>query len=197
MKARGYVELTTTELPDELQFVAVRYFGWVELIGPVFEVLYIFMFLWLAWWGHDRWTPLWLAFALISFLFFLFQYFPQWIHGRTTTLRVTANGLQASGNLGNLLATSVEVTASEVASIRYQASPDWITSGVYFKRGKTNIRDLTGLRYGPGNEVIDLIFRRFPQFKPIDDSPAARLFGGRTALAALESSNPPGGDLTS
>jgi hypothetical protein len=191
MKARGYAELTTTELPDGLQFVVVRRFGWADVIGPIYDVLFVICFLWFALSNLDRWKPLTLTFVLVSLFFFLHLHLSRWLHGRTTTLRVTADGLHATGNLGNLFATSLEATASEVASIRYQASPEWTTGGVYLKRGKASVRILPGLRFGPGNEVIDTIFRRFPHLKPIDNSPAARLFGRQAGATAPEGSNPP------
>jgi hypothetical protein len=105
MKARGYVELTTTELPDELHFRAVHHYGWAEIVFG--SILCIALLTGLVMFGvlvlkrHD-----WLGLAGIFLTVLTFasydRYFVRWLHGRTTELRVKSDELVATGNLRRL-----------------------------------------------------------------------------------------------
>lgn len=159
MHARGTTELTTTELPDELQFCAVRSIGWLDLaIWPVlFAVCET-----LAWVmpanGHRMYLVVG-AFLLLVPLVTL---------QRQLVWRLSVNGqrFESSGYQDPYavlihIPHRVVVPLSEVKSIGHHGDDE---RGFYLDCGiwkKENV--LPGLTREQSRQVALTILRRFPQ----------------------------------
>ncbi|MGA3372892.1 MAG: hypothetical protein ABSC48_14140 [Terracidiphilus sp.] len=120
MRVRGYTELTTTELPDELQFRVVRHailrawINWVTKrflsIAPALALCLLYGF------WKDR-SVLWAFAGLLTGVFSIsvVMFLAHWLHGPTTDLCVTGDELVANGNLRtNILSNRATVPWSEV-----------------------------------------------------------------------------------
>jgi len=171
MKAHGYTELTTTELPDEMRFRVVRHYGWVEIVFG--SILCIALLTSLVMFGvlvlkrHD-----WLGHAGIFLTVLVFasydHYFIRWLHGRTTELRVKSDELVVTGNLGRLFLKRMSLQASKVVWLGYihDFYSDGLTVEYDDDKAPPIICVLPGLDREQAESTADAILRRFPNIRP-------------------------------
>jgi hypothetical protein len=170
MKARGYTELTTTELPDELHFRAVHHYGWAEIVFG--SILCIALLTSLVMSGalvlkrHG-----WLGYAGIFLTVLGFasyeRYLVRWLPGRTTELRVKSDELVATGNLRRLFLKRMPLQASKVVWLGYiyDIFSDGLT--VEYDDDKYScICVLPGVSQEQAESIADAILRRFPNIRP-------------------------------
>jgi hypothetical protein len=163
MRARGYAELTTTELPDELQFRVVHHDGWINLIAVPIICLFPFYFLWQGWKHRNSWQ------LVVDFLIFVLlltnirRPVAKWLHGRATKLTVTSREFVATGNLVRLFTSAIKMPMSEARKLSYWT---WNGSdGLYVNRGQSIICLLPGLNESQTKTAINAIFGRFPEIE--------------------------------
>jgi hypothetical protein len=166
MKALGYSELTTAELPDSLEFRVIWHFGWVEFIRPVFYVAFVLFILMANILKHLTALDIALSLSGVLIMTFIFlDHAAKWFQGRTTTLRVTDNELVASGNLGRLFLTKVRIPAPEVDWLGYQC--DILSDGLTIEYGEEPcLCLLPGLNQEQAESAADIILRKFPSIRP-------------------------------
>jgi hypothetical protein len=157
MNARGTTELTTTELPNELQFQAVRNLGWVELaIWPVaFVACEIFAWMMPA---HGGRMVLVLGALLLLLPLATLRRNLVW------RLSVTNQRFEANGYLDQFavilyIPHRVVVPLSKVKSIGYQGDDHgfYLDCGFWKKECV-----LPGLNREQSQQVAMTILRRFP-----------------------------------
>jgi hypothetical protein len=158
MKARGYFELTTTELPDELQFRVTHHAGWEDwfrrIVPPAIIVSTFFV---------PSFHHIWVYRVLIFFAMADSRQL-DWIRGRTTELRVTSSELVATGNLRKLFSRRATVPASEVMWLGFDSygsnQPGFAVEG-----GEIGLCVLPGLNREQAEAIADTILRRFPNIR--------------------------------
>jgi hypothetical protein len=159
MRARGYAELTTTELSDELQFRSIRHAGWSDWllrIAPPATIVSTFFV--------PSFNHIW-AFRILMILSVAGSTRLDWLHGRATELRVTSSELVATGNIGKLFSTRKAVQASEVDWLGFNSvGQEW---GLMLEGVETGVCLLIpGLNRKQAKTVADAILRRFPNIRP-------------------------------
>jgi hypothetical protein len=87
-----------------------------------------------------------------------------WLHGRTTELRVTGSELVVTGNLRKFFSTSATMPASEVRWLGFNYLGPNI-DGLRVEGGETDIY-VPGLNRKQAESVADTILRRFPNIRP-------------------------------
>jgi hypothetical protein len=172
MRVFGHVEITTVDLPDELQFRMVREYGVFNVIFQAALTIYV---LWWVWkWQADSVMGLVPSlFAVIIILGLL----ANWFHGRTTTLRVTSRELVATGNLNRMLTTEVRVAAYEMEAIGYHMGGEDEPSGLCTKRGWKHTCLLPGVSRKQARMITDAISLKFPQTYYVDHGLLSDLLG--------------------
>lgn len=179
MRAIGRVQLTTTELPDGLEFAVEREYGWlVWAIGLAITLGTG----WMLWRINTTFTHLIvvticavLAAAAIGI----------WVQGRSTTLRVMSDEISAQGNINRIFSTQMRIPVSEVKWLGYEAGGDNEPSGLYLRHGWSRTCLLPGLDADQGLAVVGAIFARFPEIVPGDERGGSLFFGGESGLIDL------------
>jgi hypothetical protein len=161
MRAREYAELTTTELPDELQFTVVRRTNWVEGIIRMLIIAFPILILF-APSAHISWGLR--MFFLFYMIILVSSMNLSWVHGGTTTLRVTSSSLVAIGNLGKLLSTRATLPASEVTWLGFSYLQG-VADGLSIEGEEADIY-VPGLNREQAEAVADKILQRFPSIRP-------------------------------
>lgn len=185
MSLLGNVELKTTELPDALEFTAVREDSLLETVGiPAVTIVVMWAFFW-------RTGNLWLRIISGSATgFTILAAFANWTQGGETRLRVTLDGVIAEGNLGQLFSTSVSVAIAEISSIGfYDGGGDGGISGLYVRRGLRFLPVLPRLSREQSQLVVDAITRKFPRI-PAESALNPYWFGDGGRLVRLGLSKP-------
>jgi hypothetical protein len=161
MIAREYAELTTTELPDELQFTVVCRGNWVIGIFRMLLPIAPLSFILFAPSPHFSWG---IRIVLLLFcLIWVSSMNLSWVHGGTTTLRVTSSGLVAAGNLGKLFSTRATMPASEVAWLGFSYLQG-VADGLSIESAETDIY-VPGLNREQAEAVAHKIMQRFPNIR--------------------------------
>ncbi|MGD0939282.1 MAG: hypothetical protein ABR905_06170 [Terracidiphilus sp.] len=193
MRARGYFELTTTELPDELRFTVVHHDGWINLIAVPVTFLFPIFVLWQAWVLRNTWRLVLCALILALSLSDIRRTIAKWLHGNTENLSIKRSGIKTTGNLGRLLLTQLAVSASELTGPGYGLEggrqygvPKALEyNDFYLKRGRKSFPILRGLNQEQKKNVSDLILQRFPEVFTGSSGPASILFGDHSGVANL------------
>ena len=166
MSAFGHTELTTNELPDELQFRVDTEPGWFP---PLLFVLLCFALPLVAWKASPPGDRLVLSLLALGFAVFMgFVTATKWENVATTKLSVTSQNIVATGNFtGSFLSNSqktITVQVSEVRKIGYQMGGEDTPSGLYVSCGFfKNKCVLPGLNRQQAKAVTEAIQRRFPE----------------------------------
>jgi hypothetical protein len=159
MKARGYAELTTTESPNELQFRVTYHAGWEDWfrrIAPPAIIVSIFFV--------PSFKHIW-VYRVLMFLSMAGSTQLDWIHGRTTELRVTSSELVVTGNLRRLFPTKATVPASEVMWLGFDNAGS-NQRGFVLEGSETCLCLFPGLNRERAEAVANTILRRFPNIRP-------------------------------
>jgi hypothetical protein len=164
MKARRCAELTTTELPDELQFRVVRYVslrGWIKwfvqsAIGIIVAALLLAGADRVFGWKDSVGLPLLACIYIGMVAPAILAY---WLKGRATELRITSDGLIASGNIGDIFSKQAVIATSEVFSLGWRSGGLLLVREGFWRRP---ICVLPGLNEKQGNAVMKSIAGRFP-----------------------------------
>ena len=159
MKACGYAELTTTELPDELQFRVTYHAGWEDWFRRIVPPVIIVSTFFVPWFNH-----IW-VYRVLIFLSMAGSTQLDWIHGRTTELRVSSSALVATGNLRKLFSTRATVPASEVMWLGFDSYGS-NQRGFAVEGGEIGLCVLPGLNREQAEAVANTILRRFPNIRP-------------------------------
>ena len=184
MSLLGNVELKTTELPDALEFTAVREDSLLETVGiPAITIIVMWAFFW-------RTGNLWLRIISGSATgFTILAAFANWIQGGETKLRVTLDGVIAEGNLGQLLSTSVAVAMKDISSISFSDGGDGGISGLYVRHGWRFTPVLPRISKEQSQIVVDAIAKKFPG-TPVESALNPHWFGDGGRLLSLGLSKP-------
>jgi hypothetical protein len=165
VKAFGNTELTTKELPGELQFRVDSELGWFP---PV--VLLLLGFAFLIWALTMPFLGLKVAFgifALAEIVFVGIWAARSWKKADTTTLSVTSQNFVATGaGLGAAFSRNgtITVPASEVKTIQYIGGGEDTTSGLYVSSSFwKSYCVLPGLNREQCTAVAVAIAQRFPE----------------------------------
>jgi hypothetical protein len=117
MRIRGHAELTTTELSDEILFHVLRHDGLIDwflmIVAPAVAVWSFYL------------PSSWAGVVIFPIALLISSPIPYWLHGRTTDLRVNADGIVASGNLGNIFFRMAKITPPELRPIV------WLRDGLH------------------------------------------------------------------
>ncbi len=185
MRAFERAEITTIELPDELQFVVVRHAGWAERFGAPVAVAAIALWFWFS--GHEILSLLFAVVGGISLV-------ANWARGRATKLRVTETEFVASGNLDQFFSTEARAQTSDVTSIGYELGSENEPSGLYARTGWSHTCLLPGLNEEQANSIAATVSKRFPEIPVPDLTPASVLFGDESGITTLGLSSSEQGD---
>ncbi len=165
MKAFGNIELTTTELPDKLEFRVDSELGW---FGPV--ILFLLGVACVIWALTMEFIGLIVALGLLGLAEIVFVGIwavRSWKRVDTTLLSVTRESFVATGcgiGTGFSRNSSITVPASEVKRIQYVNGGDNMASGLYVSTGYWKSKCvLPGLNRQRCTAIIVAIVRRFPE----------------------------------
>jgi hypothetical protein len=200
MKAFGHTELTTTELPDALEFRAV-YHGSLRDLGdlylsqlvsalPVIGFLLLFSIL-----KKDsvRATAVGGVVGILagSILALLIGRMALWLRGPETVLSITSSGWVATGRLGrNFLLKSATAPWLRAKAIGWESMGLTIVAKEFWR---LNTCVLPGLNEDQAKAVRSAIMKRFPEIlyqiypetgEP-NKRPASFLFGDRISFTTL------------
>ena len=176
MPASDRTEISTIELPGELQFVVIRQAGWAgKLVVPI-AVAALAVWLWFS--GNEVFSILVAVVGGISLS-------ANWAHGPVTKLRVTETELLATGNLDSVFSKEARVQASEVTSIGYEIGNEDEPSGLYARTGWSHTCLLPGLNEEEANSVAAAISKQFPEIPAADRTPTSILFGDESGITTL------------
>jgi hypothetical protein len=154
------VQLTTTDLQDELLFRVVRHaslYDWFYRIVPpalAISTFFIPRF-------HHDWV--FRALIIVSMIGSTKLY---WLRGRMTELRVTGDRLIASGNLQDLFSARKSVPASEVDWMGFDSIAGGNPGGFVVDSENGRIRVFPGLNREQSEAIVDAILQRFPSIRP-------------------------------
>jgi hypothetical protein len=195
MQARGYAELTTTDLPDELLFTVVHHNGWLDqIVGVVLSLVFLIYFLGFEIWRHHKWrAPFFDAFVVSVVLLSIRGRASKWLNAGTEKLSIKESEITATGRVGSLFQTKMTVTASELkepgcglaGGIQFGVPVELKYSDFSLNRGRKSRRVLVGLSQAQKKAVSDLIFKRFPAFSAGARGPASVLFGDQAGISTL------------
>lgn len=173
MSAFARIDLTVTELPDELRFRVDREEGWVGRIAlpVVFCAVLIFTL-------TLRNSTLRIGGACGMALGILYLAINR-TRPSSTDLSVTSRGFHATGYLGigvvPFYRASVKVPADRVRSLVYGTGDDSSPGGLHLDCGVWNKECvLPGLNRERTQAVVETILRRFPQFGEAPIRPRGR-----------------------
>lgn len=181
MAFRTTTKWTVTELSGELEFAIVREEG---LLQKVARCVVVALLLVIAWKSPN---------LLWRWLFALAALWPiaDWLQGHHTHLRVSAHEVNASGNVGRLVRTTISIPVALVQSIEYAAGGEDEAPGLYAIRkwgGRTllvpNLDELIC------REIVDRITTRFPEIGA-DREPGSLLYSERSNPIVLGLSDTP------
>jgi hypothetical protein len=193
MKARGYTELSTTELPDELQFSVVFHNGWINLIADQIIYLFPIFILWQARMQHNSKLLVLLLLIFALSLIDVRRLLIKWLHGNRENLIINRNGISISGNLGYLFLTQLSISASELTRTgfglkggrQYGVPKNLEYNDFYLQYGRKCLPILRGLNQDQKKNIYDLIIKRFPAAFGGKDGHASILFGDQTGIETL------------
>ena len=174
MRLRGQNEITTVDLPEQLEFRVLRRPGWVETALEIGSLIAICGIAW-------KWQNLW---AWIAGGAGILALVASWLQGRETQLSVTKRGLIATGNLGRLVRTKLTVDAADVKSLEYFAGDEGDLGGLFVIKGWTRICLLPGLSETEANRIVGAIIAKFPEIGG-DSEPHSLLYGERSDPVTL------------
>lgn len=166
MRLRGNNEITTVDLPEELQFRVSHRAGWIELF---LEVASTVLLVWAGW----KWPNFWLRIGAGAGVLALIA---NWLQGRETHLSVTKRELSATGNLGRPVRTELTLGAAEVKSLEYFVGDEGEPSGLFAMTRWTRVCLLPCVSEAEANGIVGAIVRKFPQIGG-DPDPHSLLFG--------------------
>lgn len=174
MELKTRTEWTVAELSGELEFTIVRQEGLLAMLARLSSLAILLV---LAWKSPSL---LWRC------LFALGALWPiaDWLQGQETQLRVSAQQLTASGNIGRLARSTISVPAARVRSIEYFAGDDGEHSGLYAMRKWGRICLVPDLDEPDCREVASRIAARFPEIGA-DHDPNSLLYADRNNLTVL------------
>jgi hypothetical protein len=186
MRAFERAEITTIELPDELQFAVIRHAGWAERFGAPVAVAATALWLWFS--GQEVFSLLIAAIGGISLV-------ANWVRGQVTKLRVTETEFVGRGNLDQFFSTEARAQASEVTSIGYEMGSENGPSGLYARTGWSHTCLLPGLNEEQANAIAAAVSKRFPEIPAPDLTPASVLFGDESGVTTIGISASKQGDV--
>jgi hypothetical protein len=165
MQARGCAELTTTELPDELQFTVVRQVTahrWLYRAAKLalrYTVMALFLIAlcWVCGWRSSR---EYISALYISAGIFIVDFFEPAFYSSVSELRVTEGELVAAINPGKrFFSRENTVAVYRVSSIGWRGGGLLLVIDSFWKRA---FGILPGLNKDQGKAVLDTIRNRFP-----------------------------------
>ncbi|MGA2887548.1 MAG: hypothetical protein ABSE51_05800 [Terracidiphilus sp.] len=163
MQARGYAELTTTELPDELRFTVVRqvtarrWFYRAAKLALTYTgvALFLIALCWVCGWKKEYSSALYISTGM-----FIANFFELAFHCNVSELRVTDGELVAAINPGKRFFSREDTVAVyRVSSIGWRGGGLLLVIDSFWKRA---FRILPGLNKDQGKAVLDTIRNRFP-----------------------------------
>lgn len=189
MEPWGHVDLTTTDLPDELQFRVVRRPGWAYLVlGFVpFLVCAALILLSLLTKQHGKGVVPPVLFGILLLAIICIKTVRS-LRRSAETLVVNRSGITVAGDRRKFT-----VTASELSKPGYglEGGRQYGLYGnrkygdFYLKRGRTAIPILSGLSEEQQKVVSDLVYQRFPEVCAGARGTASLLFGDQTGITSL------------
>jgi hypothetical protein len=169
---RSKTEWTAADLSGEVEFTIVRHEGSLQKVARWAAVA---LFLVIAWKSSNL---LWRLLVALGALWPI----ADWLQGHQTQLRVGALEINARGNLGRLVRTTISVSTADVKAIEYTAGDEGESPGLYAIRkwgGHTLL--VPDLDEAICREMVNRIAARFPEIGA-DREPGSLLYS--------ESSNP-------
>jgi hypothetical protein len=189
MEPWGHVALTTTDLPDELQFRVVRHPGWVYLLFGFVPYLipaaFIVLPLATRQHGKEAVPPLFLGIFLLAIIC---VWTARSLRRSTESLVVNPSGITVAGEHVKFTVTASELTKPGYGlegGRQYGLYGDRKYGDFYLKRGRTSIPILSGLSEEQQKVVSDLVYRRFPEVCAGANGAASLLFGDKTGITSL------------
>ena len=166
MKLLGKNQITTIDLPDQIQFVVVREQGLLVLILPPALCLGTILYGWFS--RHWYFIP----FGLIGL-----AYIAVWhLRGPVTKLFVTQDQLIAAGNLERLITSKITIPADEIKYLGFSTGGENQPIGLYALRGWHETCVLPGLGKKDVMNIADAIHAKFPRYKRQDEPGVAAVF---------------------
>jgi len=189
METWGHVDLTTTDLTDELQFRVVRRPGWANLVlGFVpYLVCAAFILLPLATRQHGKEAvpPVFLGIFLLAIICVRTV---RSLRRSTESLVINSSGITVAGEHVKFTVTASELTKPGYGlegGRQYGLYGNRKYGDFYLKRGQTSIPVLRGLSEEQQKVVSDLVYQRFPEVCAGACGTASLLFGDRTGITSL------------
>jgi len=155
--------LEIVESPNSLVFRIERQRGWVEMLIALAGVLFCF------WGARNYHSWIWLIFGVVA----VAGVFVDWLQGTETEITVNNSEIVARGNVNRMSATEIFIDATQVRSMSYATGGEGDPFGLYVN-GRciaANIsEEIT-------NQIVDRIFRKFPEIGVGDTETGSLLFG--------------------
>jgi hypothetical protein len=167
MRAIGRRHITSVETADQLVVRVVRENGWLELaVGPAISTFALF------WAVHipSFWAGVISLVAAAGTI-------ANWLHGNTTELFVSRNGLVVRGNVGKVFSDQLFISAGDIVSLGYEVGGEDEPSGFYARHRIGGTCLLIGLNEQQSIDLATAIFKRFPDIGSGDTEPGSILFG--------------------
>ena len=168
-------EVTTLPEPARIAFQIEHEHGWIEwplaLAGTG-----------VCFWEWSRFHSIFWA---IAGTFATASVVANWARGSRTELVVTADQLLARGNIGRLFSSETTIRTADVTAMRYQVGGEGAPSGLYVGHGWRSTCLVPEISEDQTNQILDEIFRRFPNIATGDSNPSSLLFGPSCDLTKL------------
>ena len=171
----SHTGITTIAEPNRLTYRVERERGWLEWAIAIAGIAFLF------WEAHRFHSFFWLIFGLVA----AYSLVTGLLATGSSELIVTSNELLARSNLGGLFSKETSISAADITGIEYQSGGEDNPSGIYVKHGWRSQCVLSDLTREQADEILNQIFRQFPDIGVGDPNPNSLLFGPSSDLTKL------------
>jgi hypothetical protein len=151
----GSADLTTIELPDQLQFVSGYQSGWVDFMAPPAALFIVFLWAMISHYYLLAW------FVVIGYLLLVLW----WLSTSVTRLFVTPTQLVARGNLGRTYHAERRVDTEELKTLSYFSGGNDQPPGLYAYHGWSSTCLIPKVTEVEANIIINAIHAKFPNLE--------------------------------
>ncbi len=120
--------------------------------------------------SHHDWA--WFAFGVVGACGVIADR----LHGSEVHLKVSADGVETSGNLGRMFSTESNIPANEFESLGYEIGGGDRRTGLYAQRAYGGVCIMPYLSEDKCREIAEMIYRRFPDLGTGDSTSGSMLY---------------------
>lgn len=157
MALADQVDLAHIELPNALEFTVTRERGWIYTFLTPAVALAVLVTIW-----RTGKFPLQIM-AVVAGVSCAITLVANWIHGKETKMRVTAEEIVVRGNLNSWFQEELRIDARELSSLKWDCGGDGDECGLYARWGWSSRCLLAGITRDQAEGIREAIARKFPE----------------------------------